>query len=216
MTRIILVNCLYFSGEWRKAFKDYNTCEDFFYKNENSSKKINFMKQTEFHMFSENEVAQLVTLDYTYDKFKFGILLPKKKYDISNVLNELSGEKLLNLINNASCQSVEITIPKLKIESTFNLNDCLKTLGLKYGFSGEANFSGITENGQLFISNVVQKVFIDVNEKGTEAAAATGVMIELLSAIQTPENPIIFKADHPFFFFILYDNKHILFNGIYM
>uniref|UniRef100_A0A0K0EUD3 SERPIN domain-containing protein n=1 Tax=Strongyloides venezuelensis TaxID=75913 RepID=A0A0K0EUD3_STRVS len=216
LTRVILVNCLYFSGDWSKKFKDYNTYDDVFHKDANSSREIKYMKRNDFETYSENENSQLILLDYCCDKTKFGILLPKKKHDIFNVLNDLNGEKLFSLINNASVTGVEIHIPKFKIESSFTLNGCLKKLGLGTAFSEHADFSGITDSGRLFISQVVQKVFIDVNEKGTEAAAATGVIMELMCLPITPEKPIIFKADHPFFFFILHDNKHILFNGIYM
>uniref|UniRef100_A0A0N5BK42 SERPIN domain-containing protein n=1 Tax=Strongyloides papillosus TaxID=174720 RepID=A0A0N5BK42_STREA len=215
-TRIILVNCLYFSGDWKEKFKDYNTYDDVFHKDANSSREIKYMKRNDFHTYSENENSQLILLDYFGGKTKFGILLPKKKHDIFNVLNDLNGEKLFNLIKNASVTGVEIHIPKFKTESSFTLNECLKKLGLGIAFSEHADFSGITDSGRLFISQVVQKVFIDVNEKGTEAAAATGIVMELMCLPMTPEKPIIFKADHPFFFFILHDNKHMLFNGIYM
>uniref|UniRef100_A0A0K0E114 SERPIN domain-containing protein n=1 Tax=Strongyloides stercoralis TaxID=6248 RepID=A0A0K0E114_STRER len=216
MTRILLVNCLHFKGDWRKRFKEYEMYDDFFYRNENSREEVTFMKKQGFLTYNENENSQLVLLDYCDDKSKFGILLPKKRYDISNILNSLNGEELLKLINGASGQDVDLTIPKFKAESNFYLNDCLKSLGLKLAFSHDADFSGITESEKLFISNVVQKVFIDVNENGTEAAAATAMMIECLMLPIPPENPIVFKADHPFLFFILYDNKHMLFNGIYM
>uniref|UniRef100_A0A0N4ZTI6 SERPIN domain-containing protein n=1 Tax=Parastrongyloides trichosuri TaxID=131310 RepID=A0A0N4ZTI6_PARTI len=214
-TKIVLVNCLYFKGEWAKMFKEYNTYEDLFYETESVHKKMEFMKRNDFLMHFENPDLQLVLLDYCDRRTQFGIILPKNKFQIENVIGNLNGDDLAEMINKVSNKGVELHLPKFKMESAHNFNATQNNLGLKTGFSTAANFSGISNEGPLYISKIVQKVIIDVNEKGTEAAAATGVMIELLSMIYPPEDPIIIKADNPFFFFIIRDNKYILFNGIF-
>ena len=110
---------------------------------------------------------------------------------------------------------MKVYLPKFKTTSQFELGDTLKSLGMNTAFDADkADFSGMTGGRDLFISAVIHKAFVDVNEEGTEAAAATGVIMEPTSAASDPTEPPVFRADHPFVFMIR-DNRNgsILFMG---
>uniref|UniRef100_A0AC35UF02 SERPIN domain-containing protein n=1 Tax=Rhabditophanes sp. KR3021 TaxID=114890 RepID=A0AC35UF02_9BILA len=216
LTRIILINCLYFKGDWVKKFKPHNTEKDQFYGKENVSREMEFMKRNDFMLYNENDSFQCLTLPFDNQSIKMVIVLPKKRFGLGEVFESVNGSDFLKLVKGSENQGVDISIPKFKIESKFGLNDSLKKMGINDAFVGNvADFSGITMQDRLSISSVVQKVVIDVNEDGCEAAAATGLMMELCCMPMVPEDPIIFKADQPFAFFLIHDDSTVLFNGIY-
>ena len=109
---------------------------------------------------------------------------------------------------------VKVYLPKFKTTSQFEMSRTLRTLGMKSAFTGAADFSGMTGDRDLFISAVIHKAFVDVNEEGTEAAAATGVIMKRSAAPIREKEPPVFRADHPFVFMIRDDrNGGILFLG---
>jgi serpin B len=142
------------------------------------------------------------------------ILLPKDDVDLSDIVNSIDNDKLVEWINSMYETELDIYLPKFTVETdNYNLNNYLKNLGMSAAFTSAANFSGIIESLDLFISKVVHKAFIDVNEEGTEAAAATAVIVEL-TAVNGGGSRIVFDADHPFLYLIKHkETGTVLFMG---
>jgi len=129
----------------------------------------------------------------------------------------MTGSSLLKLLESLSNSKVNVELPKMKLEHTFALNDSLKAVGVKEAFDeNKADFSQMTGKKDLFISDVLHKAFVEVNEDGTEAAAATAIVMALCGAIMDPNPPKDFIADHPFMFAIISsEDKTLLFLGHY-
>jgi len=143
------------------------------------------------------------------------VLLPKEVDGLTDLEAKLTFQNLQQWIGGLSNQDVKVYLPKFKSTSQFALGDTLKSLGMNTAFDANtADFSGMTGGRDLFISAVIHKAFVDVNEEGTEAAAATGVIMAPTSAAPDPTPPAVFRADHPFVFMIR-DNRNssILFMG---
>jgi serpin B len=130
---------------------------------------------------------------------------------LSDLENSLTRDKLEAWMDGVSSVEVSVTLPKFRMTAEYALGQILKSMGMVEAFGGEADFSGMTEKEGLYISEVVHKTFVDVYEEGTEAAAATGVVMKLTAVAEPPK---VFRADHPFLFLIR-DNsdKSILFIG---
>jgi serpin B len=142
------------------------------------------------------------------------VLLPSQMEGLVDLQKRLTGENLRKWSNGLLERSVRVSLPKFKVTAQFQLNEVLETMGMTLAFDSErADFSGMSTEEQLFISAVIHKAFVDVNEEGTEAAAATAVMMRS-AAIRASEKPVEFRADHPFVF-IIRDNRteSILFLG---
>ena len=129
------------------------------------------------------------------------ILLPKAQDGLGQLETSLTSAKIEGWLAKLSSRRLDVSLPKFKLEAQCELTDALSALGMPVAFKlGQADFSGITGTRELAISAVVHKAFVEVEEKGTEAAAATGVVFGRTAAIAEP--PLIFRADHPFFFLI--------------
>ncbi|MFH4983004.1 hypothetical protein AB6A40_009713 [Gnathostoma spinigerum] len=152
----------------------------------------------------------VLTMPYSGDDIVMVVFLPDEKYGLANFEKDLTGERFSSLVNSSWTQSVEVKLPKFKIETRVDLNGPLKKLGIVDAFDNKANFSGMSEE-PLRISKVVHKAFIEVNEEGTEAAAATGVVVMTRMMVHTQQ----FTADHPFLFAIL-RQRSVLFIGRYV
>ena len=128
------------------------------------------------------------------------VLLPKEPAGIGPLEKSLTAENLAKWLGAIRKREVIVSIPKFKMTSKFGLNDMLRSLGMTDAFSDNADFTGMTSRRELFISAVIHQAYVDVNEEGTEAAAATGVTMKVLSA--GPNQTPVFRADHPFLFLI--------------
>lgn len=213
LTRLVLTNAIYFKAEWKDQFKEKLTKEDVFYTDNNKKIKTPFMNQKSRMKYIEDESFKAIELSYKGRMVSMVIVLPNKKGNMK------AFEKQLNILNYNSklkemqYETVQLSMPKFSFSSNYNLTGNLKQLGIKQAFSKNANFSLMTGKPNVRIDRVFHKTFIEVNESGTEAAAATAVvMMEKTAA--PPSDKKIFKADHPFIFFIK-DNKtgSILFAG---
>ena len=134
------------------------------------------------------------------DRLSMVILLPEAKDGLPALEEKLTAENLAAWIASTRKQKVQVTIPKWKLETKFSLSNVLKSLGMPDAFSNAADFSKMTAAADLYIADVLHKAFVEVNEKGTEAAAATGVIMATKSAAVRPDPT--FTADHPFLFLI--------------
>jgi serpin B len=211
MTRLVLTNAIYFKGDWASQFDKDDTEDADFFVSPEKTVTASLMYQKEEFKYAENELLQILQLPYKGDDLSMLVLLPKEKIGLADLEKELTADKLTEWQKRMYEQEIEVYLPKFKMTSQFSLSETLKKMGMSDAFDpGKADFSGMTGNKDLFISAVLHKAFVEVNEKGTEAAAATGVMMQLSMALDEP----VFRADHPFIFMIQ-DNKtgSILFVG---
>ncbi|KAK9874759.1 hypothetical protein WA026_005569 [Henosepilachna vigintioctopunctata] len=216
LTRLVLVNAVYFKANWSMPFDVYATTKRKFFKSEEENTDVTMMHQVETFNFAENKELDAKFLELPYDggDVSFTIVLPNKKVGLNYL------EKQLNEVlkpQNYSYERINLFLPKFKIESSLQLVPTLKALGIKKPFDGdESDLSGILENKErLVISDVIQKAFINVTETGTEAAAATAEMIAIpLSASAYYPTPPVIEVNRPFFFFLTHVRSgHILFLG---
>lgn len=196
---LFLINAIYFKGDWLYTFNEEANSQSDFRKEDGNTISVEYMNQkSEFKYFS-NPTYCAVQLPYADSSFFMTVFLPginKSTGDILELLSDGEWNKIQNKFNE---KTVHLSLPKFKFEyGVRNLNKELKELGLSQAYTDDANFSGISDLG-LRISRVLHKAFIDVNENGSEAAAATIVGIELTSV---DPNLVYFSADHPFIFTI--------------
>ena len=214
-TRMTLVNAIYFKGLWLEKFKKERTISKSFFVSQNEEIKVNMMHQkADFKYFESQELTfQVLEMPYIGGKMSMVIYLPKEINGLAELEEQMTFDclqKSLSLLD-TSKKSVEVFLPKFKLTQQFDLNDILSKMGAEEMFiPGKADLSGITAE-PLFVSKVVHKAFVEVNEEGTEAAAATAVK---MSAKCMPLPKPMFKADHPFLFLIRHnDSGAILFLG---
>jgi serpin B len=198
-TRLVLTNAIYFNAAWQSQFKKEATADGKFTLIDGSQISAPLMRQTNGFGYGEGDSYQAVEFPYDGHELSMVILLPKagqfKAFEAG-----LDGQKIAGIIQNLQNSEVDLSLPKFKIESEFGLSKTLKDLGLTDAFDpAKADFSGMDGAKDLFISDVLHKAWVTVDENGTEAAAATGVIIGTTSMpIEIKE----MKIDHPFIFLI--------------
>lgn len=201
MTRLVLTNAIYFKGNWARQFKkDRNKQSPFTLA---SGEKVDapMMNQTGEFRYREAEDFQALELPYVDNELSMIILLPRDTDGLPKFEKTLNLKDFSQWLDRLHRREVIVSVPRFKMTSQFSLASVLTSMGMADAFSARAaDFSGITGGRDLFISAVIHKAYVDVNEEGTEAAAATGVTMRLTSAgpTQTP----VFRADHPFLFLI--------------
>ena len=213
MTRLVLTNAIYFKGNWASQFKKERTKDAPFTLLDGSKVDVPMMNQTADFNYIETESLQGLELPYIDNELSMVILLPKKVDGIGELEKTLTQENLHKWLVTLRKREVIVSVPKFKETSEFTLADVLKAMGMRDAFTPDvADFSGINGRKDLFISAVIHKAYVDVNEEGTEAAAATGVVIKMTSV--GPGQTPVFRADHPFVF-VIRDNRSgsILFLG---
>jgi serpin B len=156
------------------------------------------MHQSESFGYTEGDGYQAVELPYDGGELSMVVLLPEAG-QFNNFEDKLDTGFITNIIDNMGRSQVSLTMPKFEYESSFGLKKALGTLGIGVAFTDAADFSGMDGKKDLFIQDVVHKAFVSVNESGTEAAAATAVIVGLTAA---PMNPVTMTIDRPFIFFI--------------
>ncbi|MDD2889165.1 MAG: serpin family protein [bacterium] len=213
-TRLVLTNAIYFKGDWVNEFDKKGTKKAPFYVKPDKKVQVLMMSKKEPFNFMEADKFQAIELPYKGNNLSMFVLLPKKIDGLAELENFLVFDSLNKWIESLKNQEVRVFFPKFKTTSEFSLKEVLESMGMSDAFSlPPADFSGITETKELFISAVIHKAFVDVNEKGTEAAAATAVVMTKGFSMSEKQIPV-FRADHPFIFLIR-DNRSgsILFIG---
>lgn len=207
-TRLVLANALYFKAPWASDFSESATSPESFHVNGGAPIDVPTMRETKPLGYAANENYTAVALPYIDEEFQFLILLPKEVNGIGALEKRLTSEELAQCAKLPSTE-VDLHLPKFKFSpATIKLAEILKTLGMKTAFdspTGSANFDRMAvrrPNEYLFISEVFHKTFIAVDEKGTEAAAATAVAMMTTTAAIQPAEPIEVKVDRPFLFAI--------------
>ncbi|XP_047108842.1 serpin B6-like [Schistocerca piceifrons] len=218
LTRMVLVNAVYFKGNWSRQFTESATRPELFYPASQPAKNVDtmFIKDRFSYALIEELNCQALLLPYKGRRISMLILLPRELNGLLNAENKLADVTLQQIMSRMYWPKVIVHLPKFKMEYQVELTETLKKLGMTSMFSDyAANFSGISEE-KLKVNQVLHKAFIEVNEEGTEAAAATAVIggAVATSLHNTPPPPIIFRADHPFLFYILdQKTKVVLFAG---
>jgi len=205
-TRLVIANAIYFNGTWDMPFDEKNTRDDKFIISPGEDIKVPFMNKDSVYNYTATDGFQIIELPYGENAASMLILLPDRIDGISSVESQLTSENLAKWRSEMAQSRLFLQIPKFTLETEYSLGKDLIELGIVEAFVGPADFSGLSSE-PLLIDRAVHKAFVDVNEKGTEAAAATGIaMVESM--------PPTFRADHPFVFIIL-DNEtgNVLFLG---
>ncbi|XP_052473815.1 leukocyte elastase inhibitor isoform X2 [Carassius gibelio] len=221
-TKLVLVNAIYFKGNWEKKFPKEATRDGQFKLNKAQTKPVKMMYQeSKFPLgFIPEMNSQVLELPYVGKNLSMLIILPNKIQDETTGLQKLEKaltyEKLMEWTkpNKMLQEQVQVSLPRFKMEESYDMKSLLISMGMEDVFDlQKVNLSGMSPNNDLVVSKVIHKAFVEVNEEGTEAAAATGVVILGATALK-PEDPKIFIADHPFLFFIRHNpSNSILFYG---
>jgi serpin B len=207
LTRMVLVNAVYFKGSWEKAFAKTATFEADFHLSAGGTTKARLMRhedETDFPYASDSGV-QYLAMPYRnggageQKGLEMMIILPSDRNLFTKAEKNLSAEKIRSIRESMHSEKVRVFLPKFSFEASHELKNLLMEMGMSLSFTDKADFSGMTGDKSLFIQTAVQKAFIDASEEGTEAAAATGMSMGLKSI---PRPSVIFRADRPFIFLI--------------
>ncbi|KAI6170490.1 putative serpin-like protein [Aphelenchoides fujianensis] len=210
-TKLLLVNAVYFKAAWEDRFSKGSTRSESFFIEQNNKQQVHMMKMRRLQTYyAETDDVQVLELPYKDERATFLVFLPKQRFGLSSWLQKVDGRGVLELMSRLETRKVNIDLPRFKTTSQFQLVQMLQKLGFSKGFDQTADFSGISDE-RLFISDGVHKAFIEVNENGSEAAAATAWKWTDMSAVEDSEGPVRFRADHPFAFLITYDKLPLFF-----
>ncbi|XP_051721340.1 leukocyte elastase inhibitor-like [Ctenopharyngodon idella] len=217
LTRLVLVNAIYFKGNWEKKFPKEATSDGQFKMNKNRTKPVKMMYQkAQFRLAFIPEInSQVLELPYVGENLSMLIILPNEMEDDTTGLQKLEKaltyEKLMEWTKPEVMrqQEVQVSLPRFKMEEKYDMKSLLISMGMEDVFDTQkVNLSGMSSNDHLVLSQVFHKAFVEVNEEGTEAAVATDAVVEERSFAE------MFNADHPFLFFIRHNPSNaILFYG---
>jgi serpin B len=217
LTRLVITNAVYFKGTWSGQFDKNNTRDAVFWVSPEETIQVSMMQEDSVYLYNETGDVQVLGIPYAHSSgqgLSMLIILPKG-HDLTAAENVLDPAALSGVQNSLRSQAVKVFLPKFKLETAYRLPGTLAAMGMPTAFSGKADFSGMDGTKSLFIDTVIHKAFVDVNEEGTEAAAATYLSVVPVSSDYKKPRPIpVFNANHPFIFIIQDDETGtILFIG---
>jgi serpin B len=198
LTRLVLTNAIYFNAAWEYPFDEDMTADGLFYLLNGEQVTVPMMKQTESFGYTEGEGYQAVELLYDGNELSMVILLPEAG-QFQAFEEGLQSQQVCDIISGLQPSPVALTMPKFEFDSEFSLKDTLAGMGMPIAFSGAADFSGMTGTLDLHITAVLHKAFVSVDEAGTEATAATAVIV---GESAMPGQPVEVTIDRPFIFLI--------------
>jgi serpin B len=211
LTRLVLTNAIYFNAAWQYPFDENSTRDGVFNLLDGREVNVPMMHQAEEFGYAEGDSYQVVELPYDGRELAMVILLPRSG-QFADFESSLDSQQVAALIADLERRRVILTMPKFEFEAEFSLKQTLAAMGMPVAFSDSADFSGMTGNRELKISDVIHKAFVSVDEAGTEAAAATAVIMEMTAL--PPGETVEVTMDRPFLFFIRdIDTGSILFIG---
>jgi len=198
LTRLVLTNAIYFNAAWENPFDEDMTADGPFHLIDGGQISVPMMKQTEAFGYTEGDGYQAVELQYDGNELSMVILLPEA--DQFQAFEEgLQSQQVCDIMSDLQSTGVTLTMPQFEFDSEFSLKDTLAGMGMPIAFSGAADFSGMTGTLDLQITEVLHKAFVSVDEAGTEATAATAVIV---GESAMPGQPVEVILDHPFIFLI--------------
>ncbi|EDL91753.1 serine (or cysteine) peptidase inhibitor, clade B (ovalbumin), member 13 (predicted) [Rattus norvegicus] len=213
-TKLVLINTVYFKGLWDREFKKEHTKEEDFWLNKNISKPVQMMAQCSSFSFTllEDLQAKIVGIPYKNSDFSMFVLLPNDIDGLEKIIDKLSPEKLVEWTSPGQLKQrkVDLRLPRLKVEETYDLQPTLEAVGIHSAFSEHADYSGMSAHSGLQTQNFLHRSFLVVTEEGVEATAGTGVGFKVLSAASCE----LVHCNHPFLFFVRHrESDSILFFG---
>ncbi|XP_042901041.1 intracellular coagulation inhibitor 2 isoform X1 [Parasteatoda tepidariorum] len=203
-TVMVLLNAVYFKGFWQNQFRKEATKPQTFYNKglAENAKEVQMIKLKEPFLFAYSGTYKAIQLPYKGDEISMLILLPSDLNGLNKLENEVSSDFILNLMTKMYKQNVNVALPKFRLEYSKSMPKNFQNLGVTEIFVPGANFDGITDSRGIFVSDIIHKAVIEVNEEGSEAAAATAIVMARCAAprrnVPVPE----FIVDHPFLFLI--------------
>ena len=202
--QMILLNAVYFKGEWRNKFEEKLTQKKAFYNLGTEEKKIDTMRKLSYFNYFEDNKVQAIELPYLMDNMSALIILPRNNININKYITFLDSEEnnLNDLIKNLKNTKVDLELPKFELNFFSSLKEVLSYMGMETAFTDEADFTGLRKEGNLKIDDVLHKTYLKVNEAGTEAAAVTAVVTKVTSTRPIEEKIYQMKVDRPFLFFL--------------
>lgn len=206
LTRLTLVNAVYFRGSWKNQFRPENTRTFSFSRDDGSEVQTLMMYQlADFYYgeFSDGSqeaggVYQVLEMPYEGEDMSMMIILPRQEVPLASLEPIIKAPVLEEWANNVKRQKVEVYLPKFKVEQRIDLKEVLQELGIRNIFTNNADLSGMTDGKDLYVSKAVQKAYLEVTEEGAEGAAGSGMMALTRTLVLHPQ----VMADHPFFFVI--------------
>lgn len=213
--RLVLTNALYYKAKWHSEFEKESTRDANFHLLDDTKIISKFMWDESYHKYYENKEVKLLELPYQGKNYSMVFVLPNNNKGLIQLEKSLSYKKIEEWMDKMKGNEVKVKIPKFRINQQIGLVETLEAMGMKEAFNQiNADFSDMTKKKELlYISKIIQQVFIQVDEKGTEAAAATAVVMTE-GMVEEEEKPKEFYADHPFIYFIKENNTNtILFLG---
>lgn len=194
--RMLLINAIYFKGIWTYLFDEKNTCDADFHKSDATATPCKMMGQEGEFLYLQNELFQAIELPYGNERFSMVIFVPRSSITLDSLITEFTADNFTQWSAGFTQQEVMVFLPRFKLEYKTELKAVLSSLGMGIAFTPAADFSGIAETG-LYISKVIHKTFIEVNEEGTEAAAVT-----VITVVDSVMPGTYIRADRPFLFVI--------------
>jgi len=217
-TALVITNAVYFKGTWVKQFNPEKTVDADFMTGSGTTVRVPMMQRTDegaIYGYAETDSLQVLSMPYASGdghNLSMRVLLPKDTH-IDTPGHSLDAGALADIRQSLTWKQVKVYFPKFTMETKYFLPRTLSEMGMPRAFTTSADFSGMDGSRDLFITNIIHQAFVDVNEEGTEAAAATAVIMGK-GASPAEEKVPVFRADHPFIFFIQDDETgNILFMG---
>ncbi|XP_064181550.1 protein Z-dependent protease inhibitor [Anguilla rostrata] len=208
-TQMILINTIFFQGKWELPFNPSHTEKDRFYVDKYNIVQVPMMFREDKYYYASDDALQVKVLRLPYKgDMAMLILLPNKDVDYTSIDDEINAERFLGWIKQLQITKIEVHLPKFKMDQSYEMHKILPHLGIAKAFENMANFSGLSKEQGLKVSEVLHKAVIEVDERGTTAAAAT------VTGITGYSLPSTFIVNRPFFFFIYHEiNNSLLFMG---
>ncbi len=198
---MVLVNALYFNAPWADAFDPELTSENVFH-GKSKSGKVPMMHRTGQYNYAQVHGAQVIQLPYEGGRYSMFVALPPAGADLDKLIPQITEGAFNSAIEMMRPKKVKLSLPRFKVETSMLLNKALQDMGIRTAFTPAADFHGIAEMGPLVLDQVKQKCYVEVAEKGTEAAAVTVAQIRLTAVRVDPEDMAVMTVDRPFVFMI--------------
>lgn len=209
LTRLVLTNAIYFKSNWASQFTKEATRPAPFHLSAEKKKDVPMMNRQGRYGYAETDDLQCLEMPYVYGDLSLFVLLPRKVDGLADLEKGLSAAKVSGWLEQCRPALVKVAFPRFRFSGGFLLAEKLRAMGMSDAFSPQADFSGMTSAEKLNISEVIHKSFVAMDEEGTEAAAATAVLM-VGSAAPRPEEPKVFTADHPFVFLIRHNRTGVI------